>query len=129
MHAAYDSINKEAGSAVLREMLYLAPQYSICKYTFERRGVDYEMRLLLSEDGPKLLFSLRKTHDGAKGHAIRNLFSFLARRAKPKIKHELGVCPSTVNDIDVRQWFSYLLSGFRKGRKPREKKPSVATAS
>jgi len=122
MHTTYDSINNEAGAAILLELLYLQPQFALCKYTFERPGVDYEMQLVLPADGPTLVFSLHRTNETAGVPAIQIVHRFFMHPSQRAVRHKLRINPSMVTNIDLREWFTYLLSGFRNSRKPLAKK-------
>jgi len=118
MHAIYEAINQEAGAFVLRELLYLPPQKSICSYTFARHGVNYEMELVLTESGPTLFFSRHKTNQTLGGRVMQEFYRLFGNPEHPNIKHQLRIYPAIVSDFHVQEWFTYLLSGFRHSRKP-----------
>jgi len=125
MHKTYDSINREAGAKILEELLYIQPQYVICKYIFDGPGVDYEMQLVLPEQGPNLVFSLQRTNETAGVPGSQIVRRFFMHPTQPTVRHKLLSSPSMVDNIDLRDWFTYLLSGFRNSRKPLAKKFSA----
>lgn len=121
MHITCQSINKEAGQMIIYERLYLPPQKVICKYMFERPSMECQMALTLRETGPTLVYSSYKPNRVVGYGAIKDFYQYFVQPSQWTVKHELRVYPAVVNNIDLQQWFTYLLSGFRNSRKPRPK--------
>jgi uncharacterized SAM-binding protein YcdF (DUF218 family) len=128
MHSTYESINKEAGGSLLLEQLFLQPHHFICTYTFGKPVMNYQMALVVDESGPRLVFSLHKPARVSRHYAIQDFYQLVVhpghhflQSGYGLIKHQLRIFPAIVNNIDVQQWFAYLLNGFRPGYKPLEK--------
>jgi hypothetical protein len=122
MQETHDLINKEMGRIIVFQDLYIQPQAIMCKYTLETPKVHYQMALVLRENGPALVFSSHRPSAAAGQGAIENFCRKFLPPSMDVIKHELPVNPEVVNDIDLQEWFSYLLSGLRNSYKPLVKK-------
>jgi hypothetical protein len=118
MQTTRDIINQEAGRMILYQDLYIPSENVMCKYTFEEPKVNYQMALTLRENGPTLVFSLHKPNHTAGWGVIREGYHYVVQPSRWEIKLELRVYPEIVNNLDLRGWFTYLLSGFRNRRKP-----------
>jgi hypothetical protein len=113
-----NSLRRRTGEPIVQVHKYTQPGNTLCKYTFERDGLEYEMVLILRDNGPALLFSWRKPN----GRSGWGSIPFLHRRDGDHegwtVKHALAFKASTVNSSDFRLWFLYLISGFDGSLKP-----------
>ena len=121
LHTVRDDINRTAGRLVVDEQAYDQPQLQLCKYTLRREGVNYQMTLIQVECGPIVVFSWYHTPHRTRLRRILGLFAAHQDPEHPKIKYKLQFYAATVNNVDLQQWFTYLLSGLRCSFKPSSK--------
>jgi hypothetical protein len=112
------SFKLRSGNPIVQEHKYIQPGNTLCKYTFERDEVEYEMVLTCRDNGPALLFSWRKTNGRSSWRSIAFLHRRNGNHEGWTAKHALAFKASTVNQSDFKRWFIYLFSGFDDSLKP-----------
>jgi hypothetical protein len=118
LHLVREAINREAGQLIVEEQMYIQPQTIQCKYTFEEGGMVWEMTLVLTRNGPTMVFSWWKRDGRRKWGGIRRLYSCFRGSSERVLTLKLQFQPATVNNADLEQWFTYLISGFRDSFRP-----------
>jgi hypothetical protein len=119
MHITREAIHSQAGRRLMYEEVYLQPNRSVCRYVFLTKNHKFHMTLAILSAGPTVTFSCSKTHDWI--GAIMHPFGRRLAKKRVTVRCKLLIDPETVSDNDVKQWFSYLLSGLRRSLKPADK--------
>jgi hypothetical protein len=119
MHAMRDSIHAGAGQNLLYEEVYAQPNESVCRYVFERGGIDYHMLLTILCHGPTVKFASFKPRNWIERLTYPSGHQIGERRVS--IKCKLLIDPSAVSNADLEHWFTYLLSGLPRKLKPESK--------
>lgn len=111
-------INEQAGQHVIEAHWMLPPQEVVFSFTVVRNDTEFFMRLILHQAGPMLVFLSKKLDSGCARSAIYNYFM---GNNPFHVKLHFVIHPAHVTDQDLRQWFSYLLSGFRRSFRPTQR--------
>jgi hypothetical protein len=108
IHQAVVRLNHEMNDDVLEYLEYAAPQSTVLRVAYRKRGRTLAMELVLREEGPKAVFYGRKPRTWLmrllSGSERSHVHVVLSRRFEP----------SALGDGEIREWFSFLLSEFKR---------------
>ena len=119
MRATGNAVNSEAGEGLIFEDFFIQPQPLTCRYVFERDGIESSMSLAILSEGPTLIFSSTKA--SLWGESIRRCLGQHLQRKRDNVEFQLLINPTNVDNADLQQWFTYLLSGLQHSFKPTKK--------
>jgi len=103
LHEVCAQINQAAGYTQLYEDCYLPPQPCLRKYTLAREAKQLVMALVITVDGPGLLFCLNDRWENTDPKPL----------SSPSVNMWFRLDLAGWKREDVRQWFSFLLHGFK----------------
>ena len=115
MYDTCHAINSCAREGIIYGEMFSRPHTIAIRVGFIRGDVEYLMSLGMLDGRPTLLFSSRKDYQWEKG--VLSKFRHALKR-KENLICKLVINPSTVSDVDIQQWFTYLLSGLQRSFKP-----------
>lgn len=121
MNATCDAINADAGLPIIYDEVFVQPHELACSYVFVRNKIECRMSLAILPEGPTLIFSCFKPDHWVE-RVVRR-FGFPLDEEREKVACEVLINPATVNDAQLQQWFTYLLSGLRGPFKPLKTMP------
>jgi hypothetical protein len=111
-------LNRAAGYHLLEMVYFLPPQKTVLRVSFSKDETDYEMEIVLDEHSAAVVFYSLKGI--SKGWA--RYFSISTRRRNRTTFFDLDFQAAEIQEENLNNWFSYLLSGlekkFRPGPKP-----------
>jgi len=123
MDATCEAIDSQAGGRVISIEFFLQPQILSRRYLFHRGSVRFSMALAILAHGPTLIFSSNQANEWVQ--RIRRRCGLYVEPPRERVVFELMINPSTVNNADLQQWFTYLLSGFERSHKPAQNRDRV----
>lgn len=101
-------LNREMNDAVLEYVEYLPPQTSVLRVAYRERGRILAMEIVVREDGPKVVFYQQKSY----GVLLRYLYGRYRSRSSVALSRRFQ--PEQLAHTDIQEWFSFLLSGFKR---------------
>ena len=107
--------NREMGDDALEYLEYLPPQASVLHVEYRRRRRIFTMALVLRDDGPRAVFYEQKSH----GLLLRYIFGHNRPRFKVALSRRFQ--PEQLTEAEIQEWFSFLLSGFKRLHAPEKK--------
>jgi hypothetical protein len=121
-------INGEAGTVIVDEHQYLAPEPVVSSFTFTRGQTEYVMRLELWGPRPSLLFVTRKWRDSAQNKLSRWFYRLVqVEPVSVNLKFTCEIQSEHPSEEEVKRCFFYLLSGWSRSYLPSFKPHKAAT--
>jgi hypothetical protein len=123
IHQAVVQLNREMNDDVLDYLEYAAPQSTVLRVAYRKRQRTMMMELVLREEGPKAVFYGRRP----RGWLMRYLSG--SDRSRVNVVLSRRFKADALGDAEIREWFSFLLSEFKRPptREPKksEGRPAV----
>lgn len=119
-NAAATSLNFQAGELLIYSELFTTTHPVVGRYIIEEEYNTFTMELAILPDGPGVVFSSCKSRPW-----VKKLQRYCGYRPEEKIRVicKRNINPASVNDAEIQQWFTYLLSGLHPSLKPEPMEP------
>ena len=120
MNAICNAINLQAGQGIIYAEAFVQPHPLFCRFVFDKENIEFSMALVLQFEGPTVIFSSTKSNLWVRSiqrYRWSGIFN------KSNVACKLVIDPATVSDADLREWFTYLLSGLQYSIKPKRRMP------
>jgi hypothetical protein len=119
-NATCKALNAQAGDVLIYSELFMDTHPVIGRYTIEDENVDITMELAILSQGPGVVFSSRKVRPW-----VKRVQRYCGYHPEEKIDVvcKLLINPAAVTDAEIKEWFTYLLSGLDHSFKPHPMEP------
>jgi hypothetical protein len=108
-------VNGAAGYHVLELLDFLPPQKTVLRISYSKQDTKHSLEIVVRGSGAVAVFSKKKADKWER------FFPNRSRKGARVTVFEQDFQPAEILEEDIQSWISYLLSGFEKKFKPREK--------
>jgi hypothetical protein len=108
-------LNTQAGEVVIFSEAFTETHPVVARYIIDDENADMTMELAILPEGPGVVFSCKKKR--ALVNRIQRYCGFHPTE-KNSVVCKLLIDPAMVTDMEILQWFNYLLSGLHHAFKP-----------